>query len=99
MVLAYDGSPFQGWQLQQHAPTVQGTLEQALQTVLRHPVRVTGSGRTDTGVHALNQVANFRLPVAHDLARLQQSLNGLAGPAIAVKALIPVPDAFHARHS
>ncbi|MBI3994133.1 MAG: tRNA pseudouridine(38-40) synthase TruA [Candidatus Lambdaproteobacteria bacterium] len=99
MLLAYDGTPFQGWQLQHHAPSVQGTLEQALRTVLRHPVRVTGSGRTDTGVHALNQVANFRLPVAQDLARLQQHLNGLAGPAIAVKALIPVPDTFHARHS
>ncbi len=99
MALAYDGSHFQGWQIQTHGPTVQGRLEEALAVVCRAPVRVTGSGRTDTGVHALNQVAHAHLPAPLDLWRLRQQLNALAGPHIVVRQLVPVDMAFHARHS
>jgi tRNA pseudouridine38-40 synthase len=99
LALAYDGSPFQGWQIQPHGPTVQGRLEEALAVVCRRPVRVTGSGRTDTGVHALNQIAHAHLPVPLDLWRLRQQLNGLAGPHIVVRQIVPVDIAFHARHS
>ena len=99
MVLAYDGSPFQGWQVQPHGPSVQGILEEALSTVCRQPVKVYGSGRTDTGVHALGQVANFFAPLQQDLHKLQASLNGMAAPAISVMGLTPVAHRFHARHS
>lgn len=98
MVLAYDGSPYLGWQIQPHGPTVQGTLEQALNTILHHPVRVIGSGRTDTGVHARNQVANVFLPEPPSLYRLRQQINALAGPSIAVKRMVEVPPNFHARY-
>lgn len=98
MVLAYDGSPYQGWQIQPHGPTVQGTLEKALGTILRHPVRVIGSGRTDTGVHARNQVANVFLPEPPSLYRLRQQINALAGPSIAVKRMVEMPPNFHARY-
>jgi tRNA pseudouridine38-40 synthase len=99
MLLAYDGSGFMGWQVQPHGPSVQGRIEEALRTITRREVKVYGSGRTDAGVHALNQVANFRLPPGQDLAKLRASLNGLLGPAISVKAVVPVAERFHARHS
>ena len=99
MVLAYDGGLFQGWQFQPHGPTVQGRLEEALRTITGEEIRVYGSGRTDAGVHAVNQVANFRVSPGQDLPKLQASLNGLTGPAISVKHLIPVSSRFHARHS
>ena len=99
MVLSYDGGLFQGWQFQPHGATVQGRLEEALRTITGQEIKVYGSGRTDAGVHALNQVANFRVSPSQDLHKLQASLNGLAGPAISVKHLIPVSPRFHARHS
>ncbi len=99
MLLAYDGSLFHGWQVQDRGNTVEATLEEALRTVTRRPVKVYGSGRTDAGVHALNQVAHCDLPRQVDLHKLQRSLNALAAPGIAVKALVEVPADFHARHS
>lgn len=98
LLLGYDGSRFLGWQVQQQGETVQGRLEAGLETILRRQVKVFGSGRTDAGVHALNQVANVFLPPGQDLRRLRASLNGLAGPAISVKAIVPVSASFHARH-
>jgi tRNA pseudouridine38-40 synthase len=98
MRLAYDGSAFQGWQAQPHGPSVQGALEDALRTITRQPVKVYGSGRTDAGVHALGQVANFRLPPGRDLRRLRNQLNGLLKPHVSVMAIVPVAADFHARH-
>jgi tRNA pseudouridine38-40 synthase len=98
-VVSYSGTPFQGWQTQPHAETVQGRLERAFEVAMRNPVTVYGSGRTDTGVHALAQVANAWVPGGTDLHKLRGSLNGLAGPDIVVRALGWVAPDFHARHS
>lgn len=98
MLVAYNGSAFQGWQLQPNAPTVQGVLEDAFRVLFRRRCTLYGSGRTDTGVHAFNQVANVRLPLHADLRKVRTSLNGLAAPHISVKAMVDVPDSFHARH-
>ena len=57
--ISYDGTAYQGWQIQKNGPSVQGEIEKALQAVHDHPVNLTGSGRTDSGVHATGQVANF----------------------------------------
>ena len=97
--LAYDGSLFSGWQMQNHAETVEGRLSQALSTATRHPVRAFGSGRTDAGVHALNQVAHADIPAGLDWERLRLSVNALAAPGIALKGIVAVPAHFHARHS
>ncbi|MDH5750876.1 MAG: tRNA pseudouridine(38-40) synthase TruA [Deltaproteobacteria bacterium] len=99
LVIAYEGGPFMGWQVQPHGESVQGQLEQALATITRLRVGVVGAGRTDSGVHALGQVANIRLPAGTDQLALLKSLNGLLAPHISVRGIIPVEWGFHARHS
>ena len=96
--LAYNGAPFHGWQIQPHDTSVQQVLEQALGTVLRTPVAVTGAGRTDTGVNARTMYAHFDvdIPIV-DTAGLCRSLNGLLGRDVAVYAIFPVADDAHAR--
>ena len=97
LLMSYDGAGFCGWQIQQNGESVQGRLEAALTTILRVPARLTGSGRTDAGVHALRQVANVFLPAGLDTDRLRGNLNGLAGPEISVKSIVPISANFHAR--
>ena len=99
MVVSYDGSAYQGWQIQPHGPTVQAALEAALHTITRQEIKLYGSGRTDTGVHAFNQIASARVPETTDLKRLQAGLNAICAPHISVKAIVPVSESFHARHS
>jgi len=96
--IEYDGSGFKGWAAQPGQRTVQGELEAALATVLREPVQLTVAGRTDSGVHALGQVASFATGV--DLPRdLARSLNGIGPDDIAVTAARLVDDRFDARRS
>jgi tRNA pseudouridine38-40 synthase len=94
--IEYDGSGFRGWAAQPGLRTVQGELEAALATVLREPVRLTVAGRTDTGVHALGQVASFETEaeLPRDLAR---SVNAVAPGDIAVTAAEVAADGFDAR--
>lgn len=99
LVVAYDGTDFSGWQIQVNAPSIQATLEDLLQQVLRHPVRVIGAGRTDAGVHALGQVAHFKHEQPIDHPKLMQSLNGLLPPSIRVLSVDPADSKFHAQHS
>lgn len=96
--LEYDGRRFKGWAAQPGLRTVQGELEAALATVLREPAQLTVAGRTDTGVHALGQVASFvtETEVRDDLAR---RLNGVGPDDLAVTAATVVDDGFDARHS
>jgi tRNA pseudouridine38-40 synthase len=96
--IEYDGSGFRGWAAQPGLRTVQGELEAALAVVLREPVQLTVAGRTDTGVHALGQVASFATDakVREDLAR---RLNGVGPDDIAVTAATAVADDFDARRS
>jgi len=96
--LEYDGSGFRGWASQPGLRTVQGEVEAALATVLREPVQLTVAGRTDTGVHALGQVASFvtDAEIRDDLAR---RLNGVCPDDVGVTAATAVDDGFDARHS
>lgn len=94
--IEYDGSGFRGWAAQPGLRTVQGELQAALGTVLREDVQLTVAGRTDTGVHALGQVASFQTGAAlpPDLAR---RLNGVGPDDVAVTAATAVEDGFDAR--
>lgn len=99
ITLAYDGTPYRGWQVQPGLPTVQGLLADALYRTAGERVLPQGSGRTDTGVHALAQVASFTLAAPIPAANLQRALNRCLPPSIRVLSVEPVPPQFHARHS
>jgi len=97
MVLEYDGTDYCGWQVQPDRPTIQGTLEKALGTILGEPVRVEAAGRTDAGVHARGQVAAFTTERRAELASWQRGLNALCGRDIVVRRLERVADDFDPR--
>src|SRR5262249_59094219 len=77
LTVEYDGTNYLGWQMQPNGPTIQSVLEQAVSTFFGVPTRVTGSGRTDAGVHALGQVVNFFCDREPDLHRLRRGRNPL----------------------
>jgi tRNA pseudouridine38-40 synthase len=99
LILAYDGTHFSGWQYQPRDRTVQGTLEEALAVILARPTRVTGSGRTDAGVHALGQAANFRTESEIECPALTKGLNSLLPRDARVLRADEVADSFDARRS
>jgi tRNA pseudouridine38-40 synthase len=100
LIIAYDGTPFGGWQSQSHRNTVQDHVERAFERVLGKPVRVHGAGRTDAGVHALAQCAHIDLPNDRlSAARWTAALNALLPPTIRVLRCQYVSDDFHARLS
>jgi tRNA pseudouridine38-40 synthase len=98
VALAYDGTDFHGWQKQPNALTVQGCLESAIERIVGQPVTVHGSGRTDAGVHALNQVANFKTACRVPCANLLTALNNLLPATVRVYEACEVPQEFHARY-
>jgi tRNA pseudouridine38-40 synthase len=98
-ILAYDGTSFHGWQIQPSLPTVQGTLAEAILRITGESVLPQGSGRTDTGVHALGQVASFAVEAPIPLANFHRALNRALPPSIRLLSLEPAPPGFHARHS
>ncbi|MBL7661631.1 tRNA pseudouridine(38-40) synthase TruA [bacterium] len=110
IVLEYDGSKFSGWQFQPGERTVQGELESALLVIAKalakkrgeifeQKINVQGSGRTDSGVHALAQVASFTWPdfLSQDLLQFERSLDAITPREIAIKSLEQVADDFDAR--
>ncbi len=98
MKLAYRGANFHGWQSQPNAVSVQSTIEDALTTIMRTPIKITGAGRTDTGVNARMMIAHFDveqpLPSPDGLVK---ALNSLVGKDIAIHSISPVHDNAHAR--
>ncbi|MBW1858633.1 MAG: tRNA pseudouridine(38-40) synthase TruA [Deltaproteobacteria bacterium] len=99
IVIEYDGTAYQGWQRQNDGTTIQGTIEAALETMIKNPVTVIGSGRTDAGVHALNQVASFRADTRLTSEIFERGLNSLLPPDIVIKDCAAVDDGFHAQYS
>jgi tRNA pseudouridine38-40 synthase len=99
LVLAYDGTDFHGWQRQPQAPTIQEELETRIAKITGQPATLYGSGRTDAGVHAAGQVANFRTECPIPCASLVKALNDTLPVAIRVRKAEEVPAGFHARYS
>jgi len=93
----YDGTRFHGFQVQPRAVTVQGVLEDALQAMLGQPTRIYGAGRTDTGVHAVGQVATFLTTAGHDALTFQRAMNARLPEDVAVADACEVDPAFDAR--
>jgi tRNA pseudouridine38-40 synthase len=99
LTLAYDGTPYNGWQIQPNLPTVQGALAHAIHHITGETTLPQGSGRTDTGVHALAQVATVTLTTPIPGPNLHRALNHILPPSIRVLSVEQVPPDFHARHS
>jgi tRNA pseudouridine38-40 synthase len=100
LTIEYDGTPFAGWQLQDGAPTVQGVVTAAVAAFCGHDVKVRGAGRTDTGVHALAQVAHVDLAREWRIDRVRDAINAHLRPhPVAVLAAERVADGFDARYS
>ena len=98
LTVAYDGTDFHGWQRQPHRATVQGVLENTIVGVVGEPAQVWGSGRTDAGVHALNQMANFKTACRIPCANLVRALNDALPQTVRVKEARAMPPGFHARY-
>jgi len=97
LILEYDGSNYHGWQRQKGLLTIQEVVETRLAIMTQTPIRLVGAGRTDAGVHALGQVANFFSETQISPARLLRGLNSLLPDDIVALELILVPKEFHAR--
>ena len=98
LIIEYDGTNYHGWQRQKEDATIQGEIEKALWVMTRNHVILIGSGRTDAGVHALGQVANFRCDTNLEPDMFQRGLNSLLRDDIVIKSCRRVDDAFHARY-
>lgn len=99
IIITYDGTCFGGWQVQPNAVSIQTLIQNALSTILRTPTNLTGSGRTDAGVHACGQVAHFTTASTIDIPKALYSLNCLLPSDIRILSISPVPETFHARYS
>ena len=99
LVLEYDGTNYNGWQIQPNLPTVQATIENALTKLTKTPIQIIGAGRTDSGVHAEGQVANFHTTSEMSPTAFQKGLNATTPKDIVVCSATEVPPEFHARFS
>ncbi len=97
LIVQYDGSGFAGWQSQKNAKTVQGVLKEKIELLVKEEVNLIGSGRTDTGVHAFGQAANFKCEKELDLRKFTHSLNAILPRSIAIIDSAKVDENFHAR--
>lgn len=97
LTIAYDGTDYSGWQIQPNGISIQALIQKALSKILQEPIWITGSGRTDAGVHADDQKAHFETEKEIDVSKVQFSLNQLLPKAIRILAL--EKSALHARYS
>jgi len=95
--IQYDGTDYAGWQIQENANTVQGTISDAIKVITAEEVNLIASGRTDSGVHALGQIANFRYEKEIDIYQFRHSLNSILPNDISIINIQKVNKSFHAR--
>ena len=99
LTIQYDGTRYSGWQIQNNAVTVQEVISNSIKQILQQEINLIGSGRTDSGVHAFGQVANFTFIKELDLFKFRYSLNSVLPDDIAVTGIETVDENFHARFS
>jgi tRNA pseudouridine38-40 synthase len=99
LTIAYDGTGFHGWQIQPEQRTIQGELQQTFQKLFNHDLNVTGSGRTDAGVHAHGQVASVETIRTMDTDAVLRGANAYLPPEIRILSVEEVSPEFHARRS
>lgn len=99
MVLTYDGTEYHGWQYQDNARTIQGAIEEALEKLLGEKIRITGSGRTDAGVHARGQVASFETESEMENRKMVPGLNAWLPDDIRILSVETADADFSARFS
>ena len=97
ITLSYDGSGFSGWQIQPNGPSIQESLQKALSTLLKEEISVTGAGRTDAGVNAINYVAHFDAARAFDTAAIGYKINAMMPPGIIVHGISETSPDFNSR--
>ena len=97
LIIQYDGTKYAGWQIQQNAVTIQQVISDAIRVIIKGNVNLIGSGRTDSGVHAIGQVANFKTHQKLDFYRFLYSLNSLLPRDIAIKKIEEADSDFNAR--
>lgn len=99
ITVQYDGTRYKGWQMQKSTDdTIQGKLQHVLETLVGHPVEVIGSGRTDAGVHASGQIANFHIEESYCAKEVMMWLNEHLPQDIAVTEICEVEERFHSRY-
>lgn len=99
LLIAYDGTRFLGWQRQKESSTIQGTIEGILSRITQEKISLNGAGRTDAGVHAWGQVANFRTTSDLTAMKIETALKALLPGDIAIRQVQEVASTFHARYS
>ncbi len=99
LTIEYDGTNYYGWQRQKDLPTIQGTIEDAVGKITGQYTPVIASGRTDTGVHALGQVAHFNSQLNLSESAWMRAINSHLPPDIAIRKAEYVPSEFHSRYS
>ena len=99
LTIQYDGALYAGWQMQENAVSVQEVIKKSIEQIIREEVNLIGAGRTDSGVHALGQVANFKFNKELELNKFNYSLNSVLPDDISVNKIEIVDENFHSRFS
>ena len=99
LTIEYDGKNFAGWQTQPNKESIQGEIENAISSITGEEIEIFGSGRTDAGVHALGQVANFHTESKIDIAKFPYAINAKLKKSIVIKEAEEMPERFHARYN
>jgi len=99
LTIAYDGTNYSGWQIQKNAITVQGVIQKILENIVQHNIRIRVAGRTDTGVHAVGQVASFKTTASMSPRNIKEALNSMLPPDIRVLDVNDEDEKFHPRYS
>ena len=98
LTIAYDGTSYCGWQVQKNSVSVQHLIEKALKKILHEKIKLAGSSRTDSGVHAKGQIANFRTCSVLSFTKIKSALNSNLPRDISITGIFEVRSSFHAQH-